>query len=160
MRRELLTAGCERADRNGHRGKRLLCNPALARAMAEGPQRDVAGACALARRTIEDADALGFRPTQVQAQLALARVLVLAGEPAEAAAQLRAAAILAARIGLRAAEAEALERLAALRRVPPPEAAAAWSPPVGGPEPTLHWSSAAGAPGQQKCAPRVSTGSK
>ncbi|TDH61426.1 adenylate/guanylate cyclase domain-containing protein [Dankookia rubra] len=137
---DLLLAGCERADRNGHRGKRLLCNPALARAMAEGPQRDIIGACDLARRTTEEAAALGFRPTQVQAQLALARALVLAGQASEAAAQLRAAAILAARIGLRAAEAEALEWLARLLRVPPPASAAAavWSPPAVGPEPTLH----------------------
>ena len=80
-RGKLLEQASTLADRNRQVAKRLLCGPPLVRALAEGPEGDLVAAKDLAMLTLREANARGFRPIVVHTQLALARVLALAGEP-------------------------------------------------------------------------------
>ena len=73
--RRLLEQASTLADRNRQVAKRLLCSPPLVRALAEGPDGDLAAAKDLAMLTLREATARGFRPIVVHTQLALARVL-------------------------------------------------------------------------------------
>jgi class 3 adenylate cyclase/tetratricopeptide (TPR) repeat protein len=112
--RQLLNQASTLADRSRHIAKRLLCSPPLIRALAEGPDRDLAAAKDLAHLTLREATARGFRPIVVQTQLALARVLTLAGEAESARTALQEAAALAKQLGLLREEKEAREGLAAV----------------------------------------------
>jgi hypothetical protein len=64
--------------------------------------------------TLREATARGFRPVIVQTQLALARVLALAGEAEAARTALQEAAALARQLGLQREELEARQSLAAV----------------------------------------------
>ena len=64
--------------------------------------------------TLREASARGFRPIVVQTQLALARVLALAGEAEPARTALQEAAALSKQLGLQQEEAEAREDLASV----------------------------------------------
>jgi tetratricopeptide (TPR) repeat protein len=110
--RRLLQQASALADRSRHIAKRLLCSPPLIRALAEGPDGDLAAAKDLAVLTLREATARGFRPIVVQTQLALARVLALAGEAEPARTALQEAAALSKQLGLQQEEAEARESLA------------------------------------------------
>jgi tetratricopeptide (TPR) repeat protein len=112
--RRLLQQASALADRSRHIAKRLLCSPPLIRALAEGPDGDLAAAKDLAMLTLREASARGFRPIVVQTQLALACVLALAGEAEPARTALQEAAALAKQLGLRREEVEARENLAAV----------------------------------------------
>jgi hypothetical protein len=68
----------------------------------------------LATLTLREATARGFRPTVVHTQLALARVLALAGEAEPARTALQEAAALAKQLGLRREEVEARASLASV----------------------------------------------
>jgi tetratricopeptide (TPR) repeat protein len=114
--RKLLEAASTLADRNRQIGKRLLCSPPLVRALAEGPDSDLAAAKDLAALTLREATARGFRPTVVHTQLALARVLMLAGETEPAQAALREAVVLSKQLGLVREELEARESLSSMLR--------------------------------------------
>ena len=98
--RRLLESASAFADRSRHVGKRLLCSPPLVRALAEGPDCDLAAAKDLAMLTLREATAHGFRPVMVYTQLALARVLKLIGEPKRAQIELRKAIALSKTLGL------------------------------------------------------------
>jgi predicted ATPase/class 3 adenylate cyclase len=111
--RKLLQQASALADRSRHIAKRLLCSPPLIRALAEGPDGDLAAAKDLAIVTLREATARGFRPIVVQTQLALAHVLTLAGEAEAARTALQEAATLARQLGLQREEIEARESLAA-----------------------------------------------
>ena len=111
--RKLLQQASALADRSRHIAKRLLCSPPLIRALAEGPDGDLAAAKDLAIVTLREATARGFRPIVVQTQLALAHVLTLAGEAEAARTTLQEAATLARQLGLQREEIEARESLAA-----------------------------------------------
>ncbi len=111
--RKLLQQASALADRSRHIAKRLLCGPPLIRALAEGPEGDLAAAKDLAIVTLREATARGFRPVTVQTQLALARVLALAGEAEAARTALQEAAALARQLGLQREELEARQSLAA-----------------------------------------------
>jgi class 3 adenylate cyclase/tetratricopeptide (TPR) repeat protein len=111
--RKLLQQASALADRSRHIAKRLLCGPPLIRALAEGPDGDLAAAKDLAIVTLREATARGFRPVTVQTQLALARVLALAGEAEAARTALQEAAALARQLGLQREELEARQSLAA-----------------------------------------------
>jgi tetratricopeptide (TPR) repeat protein len=110
--RRLLEQASTLADRNRQIAKRLLCSPPLVRALAEGPDGDVAAAKELAVLTLREATARGFRPIVIHTKLALARVLALAGEPEQAQACLHTAAALSRQLGLVREELEARETLA------------------------------------------------
>ncbi|HMK01808.1 MAG TPA: AAA family ATPase, partial [Reyranella sp.] len=112
--RKLLQQASALADRSRHIAKRLLCSPSLIRALAEGPDGDLAAAKDLALLTLREANARGFRPIVVQTQLALARVLGFAGEVAPARTALEEAAALSGQLGLRREEAEARKSLASV----------------------------------------------
>jgi len=112
--RKLLQQASALADRSRHIAKRLLCSPSLIRALAEGPDGDLAAATDLATLTLREATARGFRPTVVHTQLALARVLALAGEAEPARTALQEAAALAKQLGLRREEVEARASLASV----------------------------------------------
>jgi class 3 adenylate cyclase/tetratricopeptide (TPR) repeat protein len=112
--RKLLQQASALADRSRHIAKRLLCSPSLIRALAEGPDGDLAAATDLAALTLREATARGFRPTVVHTQLALARILALAGEAEPARSALQEAAVLSKQLGMLREEAEARESLAAL----------------------------------------------
>jgi tetratricopeptide (TPR) repeat protein len=112
--RKLLQQASALADRSRHIAKRLLCSPSLIRALAEGPDGDLAAAKDLALLTLREANARGFRPIVVQTQLALARVLGFAGEVAPARTALEEAAALSGQLGLRHEEVEARESLASV----------------------------------------------
>ena len=112
--RKLLQQASALADRSRHIAKRLLCSPPLMRALAEGPDGDLGAAKDLAIVTLREATARGFRPIVVQTQLALARVLTLAGEAESARTALQEAAALAKQLGLLREEKEAREGLAAV----------------------------------------------
>jgi class 3 adenylate cyclase/tetratricopeptide (TPR) repeat protein len=112
--RRLLEQASTLADRNRQVAKRLLCSPPLIRALAEGPDGDLAAAKELAMLTLREATARGFSPTVVHTQLALARVLALAGEAESARTTLQEAAALAKKLGLRREEVEARESLASV----------------------------------------------
>jgi tetratricopeptide (TPR) repeat protein len=112
--RRLLQQASALADRSRHIAKRLLCSPPLIRALAEGPDGDLAAAKDLAMLTLREASARGFRPIVVQTQLALARVLALAGEAEPARTALQEAAALSKQLGLQQEEAEAREGLASV----------------------------------------------
>ncbi|MGZ5904966.1 MAG: adenylate/guanylate cyclase domain-containing protein [Reyranella sp.] len=112
--RRLLQQAAALADRSRHIAKRLLCGPPLIRALAEGPDGDLAAAKELATSTLREATARGFRPIVVQTQLALARVLALAGEAEAAQTALQEAAALARQLGLLREEEEARQGLAAV----------------------------------------------
>jgi class 3 adenylate cyclase/tetratricopeptide (TPR) repeat protein len=112
--RKLLQQASALADRSRHIAKRLLCSPPLIRALAEGPEGDLAAAKDLALLTLREANARGFRPIVVQTQLALARVLGFAGEVAPARTALEEAAALSRQLGLRHEEVEARESLASV----------------------------------------------
>ena len=112
--RKLLQQASALADRSRHIAKRLLCGPPLIRALAEGPDGDLAAAKDLAVLTLREATARGFRPIVVQTQLALARVLALAGEAEAARTALQEAAALAKQLGLQREELEARQSLAAV----------------------------------------------
>jgi class 3 adenylate cyclase/tetratricopeptide (TPR) repeat protein len=112
--RKLLQQASALADRSRHIAKRLLCSPSLIRALAEGPEGDLAAAKDLALLTLREANARGFRPIVVQTQLALARVLGFAGEVAPARTALEEAAALSRQLGLRHEEVEARESLASV----------------------------------------------
>jgi tetratricopeptide (TPR) repeat protein len=114
--RKLLEAASTLADRNRQIGKRLLCSPPLVRALAEGPDSDLAAAKDLAALTLREATARGFGPTVVHTQLALARVLMLAGETEPAQAALREAVVLSKQLGLLREELEARESLSTMLR--------------------------------------------
>jgi hypothetical protein len=88
----------------------------LVRALAEGPDPDPAAAKDLAMLTLREATARGFRPIVVHAQLALAHVLTLTGEPEPARTALQEAAELSKQLGLLREELEARESLASLLR--------------------------------------------
>jgi tetratricopeptide (TPR) repeat protein len=112
--RRLLEQASTLADRSRHIAKRLLCSPPLVRALAEGPDGDPAAAKDLAMLTLREATARGFRPIVVHTQLALARVLALAGEPEPARAALLEAAALSKQLGLLREEVEARQSLASV----------------------------------------------
>jgi class 3 adenylate cyclase/tetratricopeptide (TPR) repeat protein len=112
--RRLLQQASALADRSRHIAKRLLCSPPLVRALAEGPDGDLAAAKDLATATLREATARGFRPIVVQTQLALARVLALASEAEQARTALTEAAALARQLGLLQEEMEARESLASV----------------------------------------------
>ena len=112
--RKLLQQASALADRSRHIAKRLLCSPPLMRALAEGPDGDLGAAKDLAIVTLREATARGFRPIVVQTQLALARVLTLAGEAESARTALQEAAALAKQLGLLREEKEARQGLAAV----------------------------------------------
>jgi class 3 adenylate cyclase/tetratricopeptide (TPR) repeat protein len=112
--RKLLQQASALADRSRHIAKRLLCSPPLIRALAEGPDGNLAAAKDLASVTLREATARGFRPVIVQTQLALARVLALAGEAEAARTALQEAAALARQLGLQREELEARQSLAAV----------------------------------------------
>jgi class 3 adenylate cyclase/tetratricopeptide (TPR) repeat protein len=112
--RKLLQQASALADRSRHIAKRLLCSPPLIRALAEGPDGDLAAAKDLAMLTLREATARGFRPIVVQAQLAFARVLALAGEAEAARIALQEAAALSRQLGLLREEEEARESLASV----------------------------------------------
>src|SRR5882672_8879607 len=112
--RRLLEQASTLADRSRHIGKRLLCSPPLVYALAEGPEGDLAAAKDLALLTLREANARGFRPIVVHTQLALARVLALAGETEPARTALQEAAALSKQLGLQREEAEARESLASV----------------------------------------------
>ncbi|HMK01303.1 MAG TPA: tetratricopeptide repeat protein [Reyranella sp.] len=112
--RRLLQQASALADRSRHIAKRLLCSPPLIRALAEGPDGDLTAAKDLAVLTLREATARGFRPIVVQTQLALARVLALAGEAEPAQTALQEAAVLSKQLGLRREEMEARESLASV----------------------------------------------
>jgi tetratricopeptide (TPR) repeat protein len=112
--RKLLQQASALADRSRHIAKRLLCSPSLIRALAEGPDGDLAAAKDLALLTLREANARGFRPIVVQTQLALARVLGFAGEVAPARTALQEAVALSRQLGLRREEAEARKSLASV----------------------------------------------
>jgi len=112
--RKLLQQASALADRSRHIAKRLLCSPSLIRALAEGPDGDLAAATDLAMLTLREATARGFRPTVVHTQLALARILALAGKAEPARSALQEAAALSKQLGMLREEAEARESLAAL----------------------------------------------
>ena len=112
--RKLLQQASALADRSRHIAKRLLCSPPLMRALAEGPDGDLGAAKDLAIVTLREATARGFRPVIVQTQLALARVLTLAGEAESARTALQEAAALARQLGLQREELEARQSLAAV----------------------------------------------
>ncbi|HMJ98220.1 MAG TPA: hypothetical protein VK552_02820, partial [Reyranella sp.] len=112
--RKLLQQASALADRSRHIAKRLLCSPPLIRALAEGPDGDLAAAKDLAVLTLREATTRGFRPIVVQAQLALARVLTLAGEPEPARTALQEAAALSRQLGLVREELAARESLASV----------------------------------------------
>jgi class 3 adenylate cyclase/tetratricopeptide (TPR) repeat protein len=112
--RKLLQQASALADRSRHIAKRLLCSPSLIRALAEGPDGDLAAATDLAMLTLREATARGLRPTVVHTQLALARILALAGEAEPARSALQEAAALSKQLGMLREEAEARESLAAL----------------------------------------------
>ena len=114
--RRLLQQASTLADRNRQVAKRLLCGPPLVRALAEGPDGDLAAAKDLAMLTLREATARGFRPIVVHTQLALARVLALAGESEPAQTALQEAAALSRQLGLLREELEARENLASLLR--------------------------------------------
>jgi predicted ATPase/class 3 adenylate cyclase len=114
--RRLLEQASTLADRNRQVAKRLLCGPPLVRALAEGPDGDHAAAKDLAMLTLREATARGFRPIVVHTQLALARVLALAGEFEPAQTALQEAAALSSQLGLLREELEARENLASLLR--------------------------------------------
>jgi hypothetical protein len=84
------------------------------RALAEGRDGDLGAAKDLAIVTLREATARGFRPIVVQTQLALARVLTLAGEAESARTALQEAAALANQLGLLREENEARQGLAAV----------------------------------------------
>jgi tetratricopeptide (TPR) repeat protein len=109
--RRLLEQASSLADRNRQIAKRLLCSPPLVRALAEGPDGDVAAAKELAVLTLREATARGFRPIVIHTELALARVLTLAGEPEQAQACLHTAAALSKQLGLVREELEARKSL-------------------------------------------------
>ena len=111
--RKLLQHASALADRSRHIAKRLLCGPPLIRALAEGPEDDLAAAKDLAIVTLREATARGFRPVTVQTQVALAHVLALAGEAKAARTELQEAAALARQLGLQREEIEARQSLAA-----------------------------------------------
>jgi tetratricopeptide (TPR) repeat protein len=110
--RKLLRRASTLADRSRHIAKRLLCSPPLIRALAEGPEGDLAAAKDLAMLTLREATARGFRPIIVHTQLAFARVLALAGEPEPAQIALQEAAVLSRQLGLLREELTAREGLA------------------------------------------------
>ena len=110
--RRLLEQASTLADRNRQVAKRLLCSPPLVRALAEGPEADLVAAKDLALLTLREATARGFRPIVVHTQLALARVLALAGEPEPAQIALQEAAVLSRQLGLMREELAAREGLA------------------------------------------------
>jgi class 3 adenylate cyclase len=112
--RKLLQQASALADRSRHIAKRLLCSPPLMRALAEGPDGDLAAAKDLAIVTLREATARGFRPIVVQTQLALGRVLTLAGEADSARTALQEAVALSRQLGLRREEAEARKSLASV----------------------------------------------
>ena len=112
--RKLLQQASALADRSRHIAKRLLCSPPLMRALAEGRDGDLGAAKDLAIVTLREATARGFRPIVVQTQLALARVLTLAGEAESARTALQEAAALANQLGLLREENEARQGLAAV----------------------------------------------
>jgi len=112
--RKLLQQASALADRSRHIAKRLLCSPSLIRALAEGPDGDLAAATDLAALTLREATARGFRPTVVHTQLALARILALAGEAEPARSALQEAAVLSKQLGMLREEAEAREGLASV----------------------------------------------
>jgi tetratricopeptide (TPR) repeat protein len=114
--RRLLEQASTLADRNRQVGKRLLCSPPLVRALAEGPEADLAAAKDLAVQTLREATTRGFRPTVVHTQLALARVLTVAGEVDPAQTALREAAALSKQLGLVREELEARESLSSMLR--------------------------------------------
>jgi hypothetical protein len=84
------------------------------RALAEGPDGDLAAAKDLAIVTLREATARGFRPIVVQTQLALGRVLTLAGEAESARTALQEAVALSRQLGLRREETEARKSLASV----------------------------------------------
>jgi class 3 adenylate cyclase/tetratricopeptide (TPR) repeat protein len=112
--RKLLQQASALADRSRHIAKRLLCSPSLIRALAEGPDGDLAAATDLAMLTLREATARGLRPTVVHTQLALARILALAGEAEPARSALQEAAALSKQLGMLREEAEAREGLASV----------------------------------------------
>jgi class 3 adenylate cyclase/tetratricopeptide (TPR) repeat protein len=112
--RKLLQQASALADRSRHIAKRLLCSPSLIRALAEGPDGDLAAATDLAMLTLREATARGLRPTVVHTQLALARILALAGEAEPARSALQEAAALSKQLGMLREEAEARDSLTAL----------------------------------------------
>ncbi len=112
--RRLLEQASTLADRNRQVAKRLLCGPTLVRALAEGPDGDLAAAKDLAMLTLREATTRGFRPIVVHTQLALARVLALAGESEPAQTALQEAAALSRQLGLLREELEARQSLASL----------------------------------------------
>ena len=112
--RRLLEQASTLADRNRQVAKRLLCGPPLVRALAEGPDGDLAAAKDLATLTLREATARGFRPIVVHTQLALARVLALTGESEPAQTALQEAAALSRQLGLLREELEARESLISL----------------------------------------------
>jgi tetratricopeptide (TPR) repeat protein len=112
--RRLLEQASALADRNRQIAKRLLCSPPLVRALAEGPDSDVAAAKELAALTLREATTRGFRPIVVRTELALARVLNLTGEPEQALTALHKADALSEQLGLVRERLEARETLSAM----------------------------------------------
>jgi tetratricopeptide (TPR) repeat protein len=112
--RRLLEQASTLADRNRQIAKRLLCSPPLVRALAEGPDSDVAAAKELAMLTLREATTRGFRPIVVRTELALARVLNLTGEPEQALTTLHKAVALSEQLGLVREQLEAREGLSAM----------------------------------------------
>ncbi len=114
--RRLLEQARTLADRNRHVAKRLLCGPALVRALAGGSDSDLAAAKDVADATLREATALGLRPVVAQTHLALAHVLALTGESERAQAATETAIALSKPLGLLRDELEARDLLASMTK--------------------------------------------